>query len=79
MEVFTTQFKIRKIILLLDFIIVIQEHSTTDPSLLNPLTDSSHVLLSSMKNGILDDDEEIVVQAFDVLSEDELCPRYMVF
>ncbi|KAL7601049.1 hypothetical protein Lser_V15G23934 [Lactuca serriola] len=41
----------------------LQEHSTTDPSLLQSLTDSSHVLLSSMANDISDDDEEIAAQA----------------
>ncbi|KAI3790296.1 hypothetical protein L2E82_03241 [Cichorium intybus] len=41
----------------------LQEHSTTDPSLLQSLADSSHVLLSSMANDISDEDEEIAAQA----------------
>ncbi|KAI3714852.1 hypothetical protein L6452_21812 [Arctium lappa] len=41
----------------------LEEHSTTDPSLLKSLADSSNVLLSSMANDISDDDEEIAAQA----------------
>ncbi|KAL4589819.1 hypothetical protein LXL04_002729 [Taraxacum kok-saghyz] len=41
----------------------LQEHSTTNPSLLQSLADSSHVLLTSMANDISDDDEEIAAQA----------------
>lgn len=41
----------------------LEEHSTTDPSVLQSLADLSHVLLSSMANDISDDDEEIAAQA----------------
>ncbi|KAI3711707.1 hypothetical protein L1987_70249 [Smallanthus sonchifolius] len=41
----------------------LQEHSTTDPLLLQSLADSSHLLLSVMANDISHDDEEIGSQA----------------
>ncbi|KAJ0724314.1 putative telomere-associated protein Rif1 [Helianthus annuus] len=41
----------------------LQEHSTTDHSLLQSLAESSHVLLSVMATDILQDDEEIASQA----------------
>ncbi|KAK9060710.1 hypothetical protein SSX86_021416 [Deinandra increscens subsp. villosa] len=50
----------------------LQEHSTTDPSLLQSLADSSHVILSSMANDIPHDDEEIASQALK-------CMGYMIY
>lgn len=45
--------------LLYSTLLQLQEHSTTDHSLLQSLADSSHVLLSLMVNDVSHDDEEM--------------------